>query len=425
MSTLAGTRRRYALGAAAFAVIPIIVALGVLAHLALPGAALAPQGAGSRCDLTTGEWRRGTKGFPRYTSLPGKPNSCPYVRSDFSCERNGRSDMRFQWYRWQPIKCLYTYFSPSGFKYMLKGKKVLLVGDSMMSNFYEALLCAIHIGGFKGEPYQRNTAGVFSIKGVHFPRMNISVEHLFSPYLVYAITRGTVNGKGGHGYDVHVDKIHPTVAKILPEYAMAVFASGVWWQQNVPRRKQPNVFFVNNSPKNLSNLDAHAWALNTLSSFIKGTNYGGVPYFISFSPHHGGAGSPQKGVYQDSAGGTKPSWVGACGAVKPTSEQAALKDYRLSLPTSEAYMTTQKTALLGSPLRFLQVTSLSAMRPDAHQGPWFKRRASTGPGSPSGNGESPFSGDCTHWCLPGVPDAWVDMMYSSMLLEPSLAGLKK
>ncbi|CAI6004625.1 unnamed protein product [Closterium sp. NIES-65] len=305
-------------------------------------------------------------------------------------------------------------------------QKVLLVGDSMMSNFYEALLCAIHIGGFKGEPYQRNTGGVFNVKGVRFPRMGISIEHLFSPYLVYAITRGaqTANAKGGHGYDVHVDKIHPTVAKILPEYAMAVFASGVWWQQNVPRRKQPNVFFVNNSPKNLSNLDAHAWALNTLSSYLKTSNYGGVPYFISFSPHHSGMGNPQNGVYQGTSAGGKPAWVGACGAVKPMSEQLAIKDYSLSLPTSEAYMTTQKTALMGSTLRFLQVTSLSAMRPDAHQGPWFKRRPSSGPGSPAGNGESPFSGDCTHWCLPGVPDAWVDMMYANMLREPSLAGKK-
>ncbi|CAI7860316.1 unnamed protein product [Closterium sp. NIES-53] len=378
-------------------VIAVIAVVGVFAQLDVAGAAVTPQVRNAKCDFTTGEWRKGTKGFPRYTSLPGKPNSCPYVRSDFACERNGRADMRFQWYRWQPRQCMYSYFSPSGFKYMLRGK-----------------------------PFQRNTGGVFNVKGVHFPRMNITIEHLFSPYLVYAITRGaqTASAKGGHGYDVHVDKIHPTVAKILPEYAMAVFASGVWWQQNVPRRKQPNIFFVNNSPKNLSNLDAHAWALNTLGSYLKTSNYGGVPYFISFSPHHGGVGNPQNGVYQGTSVGGKPSWVGACGAVKPMSEQLAIKDYSLSLPTSEAYMTTQKTALMGSTLRFLQVTSLSAMRPDAHQGPWFKRRPASGPGSPAGNGESPFSGDCTHWCLPGVPDAWVDMMYANMLREPSLAGKK-
>ncbi|CAI5976697.1 unnamed protein product [Closterium sp. NIES-64] len=222
---LARTKRGYSVTMST--IIAVITVVGVFAQLDVAGAAVTPQVRNAKCDFTTGEWRKGTKGFPRYTSLPGKPNSCPYVRSDFACERNGRADMRFQWYRWQPKQCMYSYFSPSGFKYMLKQKKVLLVGDSMMSNFYEALLCAIHIGGFKGEPYQRNTGGVFNVKGVRFPRMGISIEHLFSPYLVYAITRGaqTANAKGGHGYDVHVDKIHPTVAKILPEYAMAVFAA--------------------------------------------------------------------------------------------------------------------------------------------------------------------------------------------------------
>ncbi|CAI5503993.1 unnamed protein product [Closterium sp. Naga37s-1] len=161
-------------------VIAVIAVVGVFAQLDVAGAAVTPQVRNAKCDFTTGEWRKGgTKGFPRYTSLPGKPNSCPYVRSDFACERNGRADMRFQWYRWQPRQCMYSYFSPSGFKYMLRGKKVLLVGDSMMSNFYEALLCAIHIGGFKGEAYQRNTGGVFDIKGVRFSRMKILIAHLY------------------------------------------------------------------------------------------------------------------------------------------------------------------------------------------------------------------------------------------------------
>eukprot|EP00475_Leptophrys_vorax_P028230 TRINITY_DN40760_c0_g1_i1.p1 TRINITY_DN40760_c0_g1~~TRINITY_DN40760_c0_g1_i1.p1 ORF type:complete len:422 (-),score=-18.18 TRINITY_DN40760_c0_g1_i1:227-1492(-) len=405
----------------------LAVAVVLLSLVVSVAVALAPTPKQGACDFSVGRWLPGGKRFPRYTDEPGQSNSCPYIRSEFACDRNHRPDQNYQWYRWQPQSCLFSYFSPAGFKYMMRGKKILLVGDSMMSNFYEALLCAIHNGGWKGEPYVRNTNGTNNIKGVRFPRLKMSVEHLFSPYLVDARTRTSKTGvtasgapkRGGHGYDINLDRVNPTVESILAEYDVAVFASGVWWQQNVPRRKQPNQFLVGGQYRNLSNVDAHAWALNTLASFVKKIDFAGVPFFLSFSPHHGGSGRTQAGVYPNGEGAGK-DWQGACGAIEPMSERMAEKKYGEPLATSEEYLTTQKATLLGTPFRFLQVTRLSAMRPDGHQGLWYKSRAATGPTSPGGDGEDPFSGDCTHWCLPGVPDTWVDMLYTNMLLEPSL-----
>lgn len=47
------------------------------------------------------------------------------------------------------------------------------------------------------------------------------------------------------------------------------------------------------------------------------------------------------------------------------------------------------------PVTILHVTSMGAYRRDAHVGHW-------------GDIVSP---DCSHWCLPGVPDAWNEVMF--------------
>ncbi|CAN1344073.1 Protein trichome birefringence-like 36 [Linum perenne] len=51
------------------------------------------------------------------------------------------------------------------------------------------------------------------------------------------------------------------------------------------------------------------------------------------------------------------------------------------------------------PVYIHDITSMSALRRDGH--PSVYRRADV-------------SSDCSHWCLPGVPDIWNEML-SSML----------
>lgn len=48
-------------------------------------------------------------------------------------------------------------------------------------------------------------------------------------------------------------------------------------------------------------------------------------------------------------------------------------------------------------MTLLNVTSMGLFRSDAHIGTW--------------NYPSPDL-DCSHWCLPGVPDAWNELLFS-------------
>lgn len=65
-----------------------------------------------------------------------------------------------------------------------------------------------------------------------------------------------------------------------------------------------------------------------------------------------------------------------------------------------------------SPVRLLDITALSAMRKDAHPSAYSgdfspAQRANPGAGSV----------DCSHWCLPGLPDTWNQLFYTLLFYK--------
>lgn len=52
------------------------------------------------------------------------------------------------------------------------------------------------------------------------------------------------------------------------------------------------------------------------------------------------------------------------------------------------------------PATVLHVTPMDAYRSDGHVGIWS---------------ENPSIPDCSHWCLPGVPDMWNEILFSYLL----------
>lgn len=55
-------------------------------------------------------------------------------------------------------------------------------------------------------------------------------------------------------------------------------------------------------------------------------------------------------------------------------------------------------------VHFLNITYLSEMRKDSHPSKYRE------PGTPL---DAPQ--DCSHWCLPGVPDTWNELLYAQLL----------
>ncbi|CAI7758583.1 unnamed protein product [Closterium sp. NIES-54] len=59
-----------------------------------------------------------------------------------------------------------------------------------------------------------------------------------------------------------------------------------------------------------------------------------------------------------------------------------------------------EATLEGTAVRLLNITALSAVRLDAHLMWWYIK-----------GGKASRQVDCMHWCLPGVPDAWNELLF--------------
>ena len=61
-----------------------------------------------------------------------------------------------------------------------------------------------------------------------------------------------------------------------------------------------------------------------------------------------------------------------------------------------------------TPVYVLDITTLSEMRKDAHPSIYS---GDTSTGQKSNPNDTP---DCTHWCLPGLPDTWNQLFYTTL-----------
>lgn len=86
-------------------------------------------------------------------------------------------------------------------------------------------------------------------------------------------------------------------------------------------------------------------------------------------------------------------------------------------PNSMVEVVERTIGAMSTPVRYLNITKLSQYRRDAHptiytakQGKLLTRMQKRQPKSYA---------DCSHWCLPGVPDTWNRLLYASMVLDSS------
>ncbi|KAJ6315353.1 hypothetical protein OIU78_018775 [Salix suchowensis] len=62
-----------------------------------------------------------------------------------------------------------------------------------------------------------------------------------------------------------------------------------------------------------------------------------------------------------------------------------------------------------NPAYLLDITTLSELRKDGHPSIY------SGDLSPRQRANPGRSADCSHWCLPGLPDTWNQLLYTALL----------
>ncbi|CAM0943810.1 unnamed protein product [Alopecurus aequalis] len=326
-----------------------------------------------RCDMFDGNWVRDDS-YPLY-----REGSCPYVTESFNCFRNGRPDKDYQRLRWQPSGCSIPRLNRTDMLERLRGKRLVFVGDSLNRNMWQSLICIL-----------RN-----SIKDRRklFKDYNCTVEFFRSPFLVQEWKVPRRHGKSKE--TLRLDKIDPSSSR-YKDADIIVFNTGHWWTHDKTSLGKDYYQEGDQVYSELNVNDAYRRALNTWANWVD-TNVNPKKttiFFRGYSPSHFSGGPWNSGGRCDKE-------------TEPIRKEQYLMPYPQKMSILEEVLHGMKT-----PVAYMNITRMTDYRKDGHPSVYRKQKLT------KEERKSPeLYQDCSHWCLPGVPDSWNEVLYAHILVK--------
>ncbi|TVU37478.1 hypothetical protein EJB05_10794, partial [Eragrostis curvula] len=345
-----------------------------------------------------GEWVRDDDGerYPLY-----QPGQCPFVDPGFRCRENGRPDGEYAKWRWRPRRCTLPRFNATKLLETLRNRRLVFVGDSIGRNQWESMLCMLYSAavaagsGDEGAVYEENGNPITKHEGFlsfRFRDHNCTVEHYRSPYLV---RRGHPPRRAPKrvASTVQVSAMDPRAPR-WKDADVLVFNTGTGGtrkgcsdSKSRPELNARSTLLDGKKLRmNMSVEDAYQRAMNTLQKWIQKEVNASKTLIVlrTYSPAH-----------------IRATNSGGCA----TETSPELNTSKISLHQWPGMLNPALEA--SSRIQVLNVTLMTAQRRDGHPSVY-----NVGPSLRMPVGQR---ADCSHWCLPGVPDAWNELLYAMIV----------
>ncbi|ONK77114.1 uncharacterized protein A4U43_C02F3240 [Asparagus officinalis] len=348
-----------------------------------------PTEKGEECDIFEGRWVYDEDNRPLY-----EEEECPYIQPQLTCQAHGRPETGYQRWRWQPHGCSLPRFNASQMLEMLRGKRMMFVGDSLNRGQYVSMVCLLH----RIIPESaKSLETVDSLTVFRAKDYNASIEFYWAPFLVESNSDNAV---------VHRITDRIVRARSINKHAqywkgadILVFNTYLWWMTGSKMKILKGSF--GGDMKDIIEMeteDAYRLALRRMVKWVEKNMdpQNTRVFFASMSPAHASSkewgGEPDGNCYNETTPIQDPTYWGSA---------------------SKSMMQVLKEVLSKSrvPISLLNITQLSEYRKDAHTSIYKKQWT---PLTPEQIANPKSYADCTHWCLPGLQDTWNELLYANL-----------
>ncbi|XP_034229745.1 protein trichome birefringence-like 12 isoform X2 [Prunus dulcis] len=280
---------------------------------------------------------------------PMYDETCPFHRNAWNCLRNKRDNMgTINSWKWVPQDCVLHRIDAVRFLGLMRDRNIGFVGDSLNENFLVSFLCILRVADLGAKKWKRKGAW----RGAYFPKFNVTVG-----------------------------------------YHRAVLLARYEWSSDKFPKETPLSFYRAGKPilPPLDILDGFKVVLENMVSYIQNKlPQKTLKLWRLQSPRH---------FY-----GGEWNQNGSCLFNKPLEEQQLdlWFDPSNNGPNKEERLLNHliEDTLQRTDIQLLNLTYLSEFRADAHPAIWLGQKDAV----------AIWGQDCMHWCLPGVPDTWVDIL---------------
>ncbi|GAV76881.1 PC-Esterase domain-containing protein/PMR5N domain-containing protein [Cephalotus follicularis] len=349
------------------------------------------------CNFFNGKWVFDNKTYPLY-----KEKQCTFMSDQLACEKFGRNDLNYQNWRWQPHQCDIPRFNATALLERLRNKRLVFVGDSLNRGQWVSMVCLVDKSIPHGLKFMHHNGSLITVK---FTEYNVSIEFYWAPLLVESNSDDPVNHRLPDRI-VRVQSIEKH-AKYWTDADVLVFNSYLWWRRSKMMVlwgsfESPDGIYKE-SDEEVKMPRVYEMALRTWADWLEvHVNRNKTQlFFVTMSPTHQSGeewgGDKDQSCYNETELLYKDGYSGA--AMDPKIMGVVDK-------------TLDDLKTRGVNVQIINITQLSGYRKEGHPSIYKKQweplteEELTNPSSYA---------DCIHWCLPGVPDVWNEILYAYIL----------